>query len=274
VVDRAGVRRGDGAALLERRAQLAHLLEVDDVRALVPLDDRDLAPAALHLDGHDLGRERAVLGRRLGAAVGAFGEVVLRLARERVAAGARLRAGAHVLVVVDVPEAVVDQRVDDLRVAQAQPAARAGQQVGRARHRLLPAADADPGVPGEHGAHGLDARLHAAAAHIVDRDGGRADVQAGEDRRLPRRGLALAGLQAVAHEHRVDVAGPDAGALQRTLDRGGAELPGLQAREPALEGADGRARRGGDDCSQADLLRPRCAARFVALTWPRRAAPT
>src|SRR5690606_15574047 len=112
------------------------------------VDDGDLALAARHLDGGDLGGERAVLGGGLRAAVGALGELVLRLPRERVPGGARLGARAHVLVVVDVPQPVVDQRVDDLRVAQAQAAAGAGQEVGSVRHRLHTAGHHDLGVAG------------------------------------------------------------------------------------------------------------------------------
>jgi hypothetical protein len=45
--------------------------------------------------------------------------------------GHDLPAAAHVLVVVGVPQAVVDHRVDELAVAQPEALAGLGQQVGR-----------------------------------------------------------------------------------------------------------------------------------------------
>ena len=62
-------------------------------------------------------------------------------------------------------------------------------------------------------------------------------------RGLPRRRLALARRQHVAHDHFVDVVGRDARARDRRLDRDGAEVARRQRREVALKAAHRRARR-------------------------------
>ena len=61
------------------------------------------------------------------------------------------------------------------------------------------------------------------------------------DLRLARGDLPLAGLQHLAHDHVLDLLGLDVGALERGLDRGAAELGGVEGGEAAAELADGRA---------------------------------
>jgi hypothetical protein len=65
--------------------------------------------------------------------------------------------------------------------------------------------------------------------------------------RLARRGLALAGHQAVAHQHLVDRVAGHAGALDRGADGHRAQFPGGQAGKVAQQAADGRAGSGHDD---------------------------
>jgi hypothetical protein len=96
------------------------------------------------------------------------GERVLLLARDAVLLGDVLRGDAHVVLVVDVPQAVDDHRVDQLPVAHALAVARVRQHVRRHAHALLAPGDHDlrvavaDGLRREH--HGLEAR----AAHLVD----------------------------------------------------------------------------------------------------------
>jgi hypothetical protein len=65
--------------------------------------------------------------------------------------------------------------------------------------------------------------------------------------RLARGRLALAGHQAVAHQDFVDGVAGHAGALDCGLDRGGAKLPGGEAREVAEQASDRGAGGGNDD---------------------------
>ena len=84
--------------------------------------------------------------------------------------------------------------------------------------------------------------------HIFDSVTAPADCgKAGAERGLARRCLALAGHQAVAHQHLVDGVAGDAGALDRGLDGDGAELVRGEGAEVAQHAADGRARGGNDD---------------------------
>ena len=75
------------------------------------------------------------------APVGLGRERVLVLAGEAVLRRDHVAAVAHVHVLVRVPQAVVDHRVDDLAVAHAVAAARLGQHVGRVGHALHAARD-------------------------------------------------------------------------------------------------------------------------------------
>jgi hypothetical protein len=66
--------------------------------------------------------------------------------------------------------------------------------------------------------------LHARAAHLVDRGAAGRQRQAGAERGLAGGRLAEAGGQHAAHDHLLDLLGREAGALDRGLDRDGAEL--------------------------------------------------
>ena len=116
---------------------------------------------------------------------------------------------------------------------------------GRVRHRLHPAADADLEVAGaDRGveqAGGADAR----GADLVDRLRGDLLRDPALDLRLARGDLALAGLEHLAHHDVLDLLGRDVGALERGLDRGAAELGGVErwrGRRRACRSACGRRR--------------------------------
>ena len=71
-------------------------------------------------------------------------------------------------------------------------------------------------------------RAQAGAAQLVDAPGRAFHRNAGGDRGLAGRVLALAGGQDLAHDDLGDAAGLDAGALQRGLDGDLAEFVGRQ----------------------------------------------
>ena len=105
--------------------------------------------------------------------------------------------------------------VDGAAMAHAVAGARAVEQIGRVAHALHAAGDDDirraraQKVVGDHG------RLHARAAHLVDRRRARREGQPRADRRLTRRRLTLARRQHAAHQDFVDAVGGDPGPLDR-----------------------------------------------------------
>ena len=99
-------------------------------------------------------------------------------------------------------------------------------------------------------------------------------------RRLAGGRLPEAGGQHATHQDFVDVAGPNAGALQRRLDGSTAEVNGTEAGKFALEGANRRARHADDDdgvlscCGHvlARVLRVGLALGYVDQCWRPRGA--
>ena len=208
VVDARGIAGGDSSLGIEGRLQGAELRLVEPVRAFVSRHEGRLAASA-DPDGNDLIVEHSLLDRLAGAGVAADGEIVLRAAGELEFTGAAVAVDAHGLAAVDIPEAVVDHRVDQLGIAHAVALAGLGEQVGGAAHALHAAGDDQPGVAqadrliGEH--DGLEPR----AADLVDRRGTDRRWQPREDRRLPRGVLTDPGGDDVAHDHLVDPIGPE-----------------------------------------------------------------
>ena len=135
----------------------------------------------------------------------------------------------HVQLVEGRGEPVEDHRVDQRAVAEPVAEARLLEEVRRVRHRLHPAGDDELGVAGaDHRVGDLD-RADRRRAHLVDRVRRRLDRQPGADRRLPRRRLAGARLQHLAHDHVLGLVGLEADALERRPDRDRAELGRLVA---------------------------------------------
>ena len=199
--------------------------------------------ALLALDGHgdDLFGQAAL--------VGGLQRELVRAQRPAVEVGAgdlELVADfggldEHLLAGEGVGEPVVDHRVERLDVAHAKAEARAREQVGGLGHRLHAAADADLHVAGADRLVDDRRRAQAGGADLVDRLGGDLLGDAGLDLGLARGDLPLAGLQDLTHDDVLDLLGLDPGALQRGLDRDGAELGGVERGEAAAHLADGGA---------------------------------
>ena len=100
-----------------------------------------------NLDRNDLRLEAALLHRRDRLAMRVHGKLVLLFARDAVLLGDVLAGDAHVVVVVDVPQAVVHHGVDDLRIAEAISLARLRQKIRRVGHGLHAAGDDDGLLP-------------------------------------------------------------------------------------------------------------------------------
>src|SRR5262249_1769175 len=89
--------------------------------------------------------------------------------------------------------------------------------------------------------------VHPRQADLVDGERGDGHGHSGLDRRLPRRDLALPGLQHLADDHVIDLLGPDPRPLEGGRDREPAEVHGRDRRHLARELPDGRAGRRDDD---------------------------
>jgi hypothetical protein len=90
-------------------------------------------------------------------------------------------------------------------------------------------------------------RAQPGAAELIDAPGRALDRDAGRDRGLPGRVLALPGGQDLPQDHFRHLGAFDAGALERLADGDLAQFMGRQACEGPVEGAHGRAHRADDD---------------------------
>src|SRR5699024_2283228 len=122
--------------------------------------------------GHDLVVKPAGLLSSLGLLLGGGAEGVQLLAGDAPHVADVLSGGAHVVVVISVPQAVLDHGVDDLLIAHAGAPALSGQRIGSSGHVLSAAGHDDIGVAGQDGAGTLNDGLHTGAAHHAHGIGG------------------------------------------------------------------------------------------------------
>ena len=200
------------------------------------------------LDRHrrDLVLELAGLHRGLGLVLRLHRELVLLRAGDLPFLGDVLGGRAHVIAVEGIPQAVLDHGVDQLEAAHLHAVAQM-LAVRRLAHRFLAAGDHDVAVAVEDGLVAERHRPQARAAELVHAPRGALDRNAGGDRGLAGRVLALTGGQDLAHDDLGDPAALDAGALERLLDRDLAQFMGRQAGKRPVERADRRAGRADDD---------------------------
>ena len=135
-------------------------------RVFVGVDNGFAAPRR-DLDRHDLVVETAGLLRRFGLGLRAGGELVLLLAGDLPALRDVLGGVAHVVAVENVPEAVLDHRIDHLRVAHPDAVAQMDA-VRREAHALLAAGDDDLGVPIADRLKAERDGAQSRAAHLID----------------------------------------------------------------------------------------------------------
>src|SRR6266542_463765 len=236
VVDRlAGLLERLLARLRRRPGEVGEL--VGDVRLRNDRRQRlEPALACECLAGRDdLVAEAPLVDRPDRALVRTERPLVLVLSRDPELARDERRLLDHVTLVEGRREPVVRHQVDQRPVAE--PIAEAGllEDVGRVRHRLHSACDDHVVVAGpDHLVGDLD-RANRGGADLVDRVGAELDRQSSPDRRLPRRRLAGAALEHLAHDGVLDVLVGDPGAVERRPDHERAELGRLVARKRAAE---------------------------------------
>jgi hypothetical protein len=146
------------------------------------------------------------------------GIVVLLRPREAILGRTLIAAGAHMQIVVHVPQPVADQRIHQRAVSEPVASARLVQQERHTRHVLRAARDDDIGIAALNGLRRQHHRFQATAADLVD--GGRTDVdvESRADRRLPGDVLTETGTYNVAENDFIDLGMWHLGPLQRCFD--------------------------------------------------------
>ena len=143
------------------------------------------------------------------------------------------------VLVVHIPQAVDDHRVDQLRVAHAEAVTRAFQHVCRGAHVFLAAGDNHVGVAALDRLRREMNGLETAAAHLADRHGGHHVGEPALERSLACRVLTIAGSQHLAHDDLRYLLGFQPGFLQQRLDDFRTQLGGGNLGQRAAELADG-----------------------------------
>ena len=128
------------------------------------------------------------------------------------------------IVVVSVPQAVLDHLVNQLLVAHASAPAGVGSGEGSGAHVLGAAADDHVSVAGQDGAGTLDDGLHTGAAHHADGISGNGIGDASLDGNLAGHVLAEASGQDAAEHQLIHLLGLHAGAVQSFLNDDGAQI--------------------------------------------------
>ena len=143
------------------------------------------------------------------------------------------------IVVVSVPQAVLDHGVDELLLAHASAPAGLGDGVGSSGHILGAAAHDHVGVAALDGAGALDDGLQTGAADHADGVGGNLQGDAGLDHALTGHVLALRGGQDVAEHDLVQPLALDVAPLEGLGHDDGAQLSGGDVLQGAAKLADG-----------------------------------
>jgi len=133
-----------------------------------------------------------------------------------------------VIVVVDVPKAVVHHGIDDLRVSQAISFSRLRQQIGSVGHRFHSASNHHGTVSGLYCLGRESNCFESGATDFVYGHGTYFRSKASEDCRLPRRILTQSGGDYVPHDAFIDRLGIEISALHRFANHDRAQLRGAQ----------------------------------------------
>ena len=188
--------------------------------------------------GDDLVVEAAGVQSGLSLVLGGGGELVQLLTGDAPHVADVLGGGAHVVVVIGVPQAVLDHGVHHLIVTHAGAPAGGGDGIGGGGHILGAAGHHDVGVAGEDGAGALDHGLHAGAAHHAHSVSGHADGHTGLQRGLAGGVLAQASGQDAAKHDLIHVLRLHTSAVQSFLDDNGTHLCGGGVLQASAKGAN------------------------------------
>ena len=132
----------------------------------------------------------------------------------------------HVVLVVDVPQAVHDHGVHHLPVTHALAVARAVEHVRRSAHVFLSTGNHNFAVARGHRLRSQHDGFETRAANSVDGQAGNSVRETGLDDRLARRVLADTSGQHLTHDDFTDLLSIQARTLQHGLDNSSAQLGG------------------------------------------------
>ena len=152
------------------------------------------------------------------------GQRILHVAGNAVGFGHVFSGDAHVVLVVNVPQAVNDHAVDHLPVAHALAFAAAHQHVGAGAHVLLATGDDNFAVAPGHRLCGQHDCFEAGAADRVDGEGRRLFRNAALEQGLPCRVLTGTRRQHLPHDDLAHLVWRQASTLEQGLDDGCSQL--------------------------------------------------
>ena len=169
------------------------------------------------------------------------GEFILLFASDVVFLGDVLSSDAHVVVVVDIPKAVVNHGVDELLVAKAVSLARLHEEIRRVGHRFHSSGDDDGTVICLNGLRGESDSFESRATNLVYSHGTYFRRQTSEDGGLARWILTESSGDDVAHDALVNLLGIDVSAVDGFAHGDGAELRRGEIGETSLKFSDSSA---------------------------------
>ena len=223
----------------EGAPQLGDTLSGDASLGIFVLLEVHHVPLNLHGDGDNLGLKLPGSLGGFGLLLGSGGELVLLLAGDAPDVVDIFRSGPHVVVVIGIPEAVLDHGVHQLLVAHAGTPAGIHRGKGSGAHVLSTTADNHVGVPGQDGTGALNERLHAGTADHAHGVGGNGIGNAGLDGDLAGHVLALGSGEDAAEHDLIHVLRLHTSAVQGLLDHNRAQLRSGSVLQTAAKGADG-----------------------------------
>ena len=127
-------------------------------------------------------------------------EPVLLLPRNFIFLRHVLAGHAHVVILVNVPQSIINHRIDHFLIAQPESRTRALQQIRAVRHRLHPARHHHFRFAQLHRLRRQPHRLQPGSAYLINSHRGHAWVQPAAQSRLPRRILPQPGLHHVSQD--------------------------------------------------------------------------
>ena len=145
---------------------------------------------------------------------------------------------AHVVLVVDIPQAVDDHAVDHFPVAHALAVTATQQHMGTGAHVLLAAGNHDLAVAPGHRLRRQHHGFEAGAANGVDGERGRLLGNTALEQGLTRRVLAGTGCEHLAHDDLTHLVRRQAGTGQQSLDDGRTQLRGRRLGQAATKFAN------------------------------------
>ena len=131
-------------------------------------------------------------------------DLVLLLAADAISGGNVFRRHAHMVIIEDLMETIVDHQVDQLAIAHPLPPSRAWQCVGNTAHGFHTSGEDHIGIATTDGLGGKGNRLDTRGAELVDGGGAGLLGDPCPDHCLASTVLSQAGSKDIAHDDLID----------------------------------------------------------------------